>query len=60
MKNRFTCVVFKSGKWWIGFAEEIHGAVTQGRTLKELRENLREVITMMIEHNREKAARDAG
>ena len=59
MERRFTAVFQKEGKWWIGWVEELPGANTQGRTLREARENLKEAIELILEANRELAARDA-
>ena len=55
MENRFTAVFQKDGKWWIGFVEELPGANTQGRTLEEARENLKEAVALIIEANRQLA-----
>ena len=40
---------------YIGFVEEIPGANTQGDTLEEARENLREAVELVLEANRELA-----
>lgn len=37
---------------YIGFVEELPGAVTQGETLAETRENLQEAIALVLEGNR--------
>lgn len=52
MENRFTAIFQKDGKWWIGYIEELPGANTQGKTLEEARENLKEAVTLIIEANR--------
>lgn len=52
MKQQFTAVYKKSGKWYIGWVEEIPGVNTQGRTVKELKENLRDALALIIETNR--------
>ncbi len=52
MKHQFTAVYKKSGKWYSAWIEEVPGVNTQGRTLKEVRENLREALTLIIEINR--------
>ena len=39
----------------IGFVEEIPGANSQGETLDEVRENLREAVQLVLETNREMA-----
>ncbi|MBN1593102.1 MAG: type II toxin-antitoxin system HicB family antitoxin [Candidatus Coatesbacteria bacterium] len=44
---------------WIGYAEELPGTNTQGRTLDETRSNLREAIKLVLEANRELACREA-
>ncbi len=48
----FTAVFRKVAKGYIGFVAELPGANTQGKTLKETRENLSEAITMVLEANR--------
>lgn len=54
----FTAVYQKSGAWWAGYVEEVPGVNTQGATLDEARENLREALAMVLEANRELARRD--
>lgn len=57
--ERFTAVVERDGDWWVGSVEELPGANTQGRTLDETRENLRDAVAMVIAANRDLARRDA-
>ena len=45
MQREFTSVIEKRGNWYIGYVEELPGVNTQGRTLKEVRENLRKLCT---------------
>ncbi len=52
MKQQFTAVYKKSGKWYLGWIEEIPGVNAQGRTIKEIKENLKEAIVLIIETNR--------
>lgn len=58
MESRFTAVFQQDGDWWIGYVEEMPGANTQGRTLEETRENLKEAVKLIIEANRELAERE--
>jgi len=58
MENRFTAVFEQDEGWWIGYVEELPGANTQGRTLEEARENLKEAVRLIIEANRELARRE--
>ena len=46
--NKFTAVFERDGDWWIGYVEELPGANTQGRTLEEARENLKEAVALVI------------
>jgi predicted RNase H-like HicB family nuclease len=57
MKHQFTSVIEKRGKWYVAYIEEIPGVNTEGRTLAEARRNLKEALTMVIEANRELAAK---
>jgi predicted RNase H-like HicB family nuclease len=57
MQQEFTGVIEKRGNWYIGYVEELPGVNTQGKTLKEVRENLREALCLIIQANRELAAR---
>lgn len=51
MKRQFTAIYKKQGKWFIGWIEEIPGVNTQGRTLKETKENLKEALWLILETN---------
>ncbi|MEK7449466.1 MAG: type II toxin-antitoxin system HicB family antitoxin [Planctomycetota bacterium] len=52
MRNRFTALIEKHDDWYIGYVEEIPGINTQGKTLAETRENLKEALKLIIETNR--------
>lgn len=58
--NALTAVFEQDGDWWIGYVEEIPGAHTQGRTLEEARENLKEATQLIIEANHDIARQRAG
>jgi predicted RNase H-like HicB family nuclease len=53
MTTTFTAVFEQDGDWWVGYVEELPDANTQGATLDEARENLREAVGLIIEANRE-------
>ncbi|MFQ5434758.1 MAG: type II toxin-antitoxin system HicB family antitoxin [Anaerolineae bacterium] len=55
--EKFTAVYEQDGDWWIASVEELSGANTQGKTLDEARENLKDAVQMLIEANREIARR---
>ena len=48
----FTAVFEKVPEGYIAFVEELPGANTQGATLEEARENLKEAIQLVLEANR--------
>ncbi len=51
MMKTFTAVIEKDAdtKLYVGFIPGIRGAHSQGETLDELQENLREVVEMLLE-----------
>ena len=53
MVATFTAIFEKAEGWWIGYVEELPGANTQGATLEEARENLKEAVGLILEANRE-------
>lgn len=55
MTHTFTAVFEQNGDWWIGYVEELPGANTQGKTLDEARENLKEAVELILEANREQS-----
>ena len=52
MTKQFTAIYKKSKKWYSGWIEEIPGVNTQGKTLKETKENLKEALLLILETNR--------
>lgn len=48
MSTEYTAVFQKVPEGYIGFVEELPGANTQGATLEEARENLREAIQLVL------------
>jgi predicted RNase H-like HicB family nuclease len=54
-----TAVFQQDGDWWVGYVEELPGANTQGATLEEARENLKEAVQLILETNRELARRES-
>ena len=60
MERAFTAVYEKHGRWYAAYVEEIPGVNTQGRTLKEARENLKDALALILESNRALAGKRAG
>jgi len=50
-----TAVFVKVPEGYVAFVEELPGANTQGATLEEARENLREALALVIQANRQLA-----
>lgn len=55
-----TAVFKKVPEGYIAFVEELPGANTQGATLDEARENLREAIQLVLDANRELSREEGG
>lgn len=60
MNGNYTAVVKKTGKWWIGWIEEVPGVNCQERTRKSLLESLRITLREALEMNRRDARKAAG
>jgi len=52
MKRQFTANYKKDGKWYSGWIEEIPGVNTQGATISEVKENLKDALLLILETNR--------
>jgi predicted RNase H-like HicB family nuclease len=52
MSISLTAVFQKVPEGYIGYVEELPGANTQGATLEETRENLKEAVELVLEANR--------
>jgi len=48
----YTALMQKVKEGYIGFIEEIPGANSQGETIEEVRENLKEAVLLILEANK--------
>lgn len=55
---KLTAVFVKVPEGYIAFVEELRGANTQGDTLEEARENLKEAVELILQANRESAEKE--
>ena len=55
MAIKLTAVFLKFPEGYAAFVEELPGANTQGATIEEARENLKEAVEMVLEANRQLA-----
>ena len=61
MQLEFTAVFKEAPEGgYVAFVEELPGANTQGETLDEARENLREAVGLVLESNRVLAEQELG
>jgi predicted RNase H-like HicB family nuclease len=58
MTREFTAVIEKRGKWYVAWIEEVPGVNTQGRTLAEVRRNLKDALEGILALNREMASKE--
>lgn len=47
-KKSYRAVFLKRKSWWVGWSEDVPGALTQGKTLREVKANLRDAIRLML------------
>ena len=58
MERTFEATIEKRDKCYIGWIDAVPGAFSQGRTIKEVEENLKEAAQLILESQRE--LRDKG
>lgn len=51
MSLNYTVVIVKNGAWYAGYVKELPGANSQGRTIAEVKENIKEAIRMILHSN---------
>ena len=50
----YTAIITDVGDgWYMGQCEQVPGAITQGRTVDEVQENLKEAISLILEDEKE-------
>jgi hypothetical protein len=60
MQEHYTAVIKQSGRWWIGWIEEIPGVNCQEASKEALLESLRVTLREALELNRREAIEAAG
>ena len=60
MEQTFEATIEKCDKWYIGWVEAVPGAFSQGRTIKEVEENLKEAVQLILESQRALMQEDSG
>jgi len=59
MTKEFTAIVVKSGDWYAGTVKELSGVHSQGKTVEEVLENLKEAVQLIIESNTKRFSESA-
>lgn len=59
MRNRYTAVVQRDGKWFIAFCPEVPEANGQGKTREECLESLAAAIELVLDYKRDEARAQA-
>ncbi|MGA7853998.1 MAG: type II toxin-antitoxin system HicB family antitoxin [Candidatus Acidiferrales bacterium] len=49
LDRKLTAVIAKKGRWYVGTIKELPGVNSQGRTLAEVRRNLKEAVQLIVE-----------
>ncbi len=50
MSYKFTAIIIKEKKWYVSRCVEL-GVVSQGKTIEEAQENLKEAVELYLEDN---------
>jgi predicted RNase H-like HicB family nuclease len=53
MPRQFTLEYWQDGGWYVGRLTEVPGVFSQGETLENLEDNIRDAYRMMMEANRD-------
>ena len=59
MAVQYSVIIQQAGAWWIGWVKEVPGVNSQGRTRKELLDNLRDALEEALEM-RQAEGKEAG
>jgi predicted RNase H-like HicB family nuclease len=54
-QNYHTIIRPEPNGWYVGWVEEVPGTITQGHSLQECRDNLRDSLQLMLETPRDEA-----
>jgi len=57
MEQTFEATIEKRDRWYIGWVDAVPGAFSQGRTIKEVQENLKEAVQLILESQQELRAK---
>jgi predicted RNase H-like HicB family nuclease len=57
VRHQFTLESWRDGRWFVGRVVEVPGVFSQGATLDELDENIREAYQLMVTEERTPATR---
>ena len=57
MRNEFTAIIERDGKWFVAYCPEVPGANGQGRTKAAARKNLAGAIALILQDRRTDALR---
>ena len=57
MRNEFTTIIERDGRWYIAYCPEVPGANGQGLTKEECLQSLREGIALILEDRRDDVLR---
>ena len=49
MAKTFTLDYYMTDKWYVGSLREVPGVISQGKTLDDLKENIRDAYELMME-----------
>lgn len=57
MERTFEATIEKRDRCYIGWVDAVPGAFSQGRTIKEVQENLKEAVQLILESQQELRAK---
>jgi predicted RNase H-like HicB family nuclease len=49
VERTFEATIEKRDRWYIGWVDAVPGAFSQGKTIREVQENLKEAVQLILE-----------
>ena len=53
MEQTLEATIEKRNKWYIGWVDAVPGVFSQGKTIREVEDNLKEAVQLILESQRE-------
>ena len=60
MERTFEATIEKRDRWYVGWVDAVPGSFSQGRTIRDVQENLKEAVQLILESQGELKQKGTG